>query len=68
MLRLKSGAEPLMLDVERRGTSSTEASGPCMVASEVKLAEMLLAGETGAVRWAGFFATGGAAFCFAGDS
>jgi hypothetical protein len=38
------------------------------VALERMLAERLLAGETGAVRCAGFLATGGGDFCFAGCS
>lgn len=62
--RLPSRAEneSCTLDVERRGKSGCDAPGPCMtVVSDTKLADTLLAGEVGAVRWAGFLATGGGA-------
>lgn len=64
MLRTRSGVEPLRCVVELRERLKVGASVPCTVASEVKLAVLLVAGEIGAARWAGFLATGGAAFCF----
>ena len=67
-LRLRSDWKPFTLDVERRGSSASDISEPCIVVSDMMLPEMLLAGEIGAARCAGFLATGGAAFSFASCS